>query len=171
MPASDPVTNLVYTISVPVQNVPDPDVLSAVSAVYPVFASVWSDDGSDLGRQASRIADLFERCAIGWAAANWNGDPRLVMDAGGGDFTPTIWGNVVLRAIKLTTPPLLEPADAPASLAATQADGPTLSRLSTSGNFILDESGRAIVLRGITVVGLDTAAPASGQTLGGCAFD
>ena len=161
----DPVTNLVYTISVSVQNAPDPDVLSAVSAVYPVFASVWSDDGSDLGRQASRIADLFERCAIGWAAANWNSDPRLVMDAGGGDFTPTIWGNVVLRAIKLTTPPLLEPADAPASLAVTQAEGPTLSRLSTSGNFILDESGQTIVLRGITVVGLDTAAPASGQTL------
>ena len=161
----DPVTNLVYTISVSVQNAPDPDVLSAVSAVYPVFASVWSDDGSDLGRQASRIADLFERCAIGWAAANWNSDPRLVMDAGGGDFTPTIWGNVVLRAIKLPTPPLLEPADAPASLAVTQAEGPTLSRLSTSGNFILDESGQTIVLRGITVVGLDAAAPASGQTL------
>ena len=161
----DPVTNLVYTISVSLKNAPDPDVLSAVSAVYPVFASMWSDDGSDLGRQASRIADLFERCAIGWAAANWNSDPRLVMDAGGGDFTPTIWGNVVLRAIKLTTPPLLEPADAPASLAVVQAEGPTLSRLSTSGNFILDESGQTIVLRGITVVGLDTAAPASGQTL------
>ena len=161
----DPVTNLAYTISVSVQNVPDPDVLSAVSAVYPVFASVWSDDGSDLGRQASRIADLFERCAIGWAAANWNSDPRLVMDAGGGDFTATIWGNVVLRAIKLTTPPLLEPADAPASLAVAQAEGPRLSRVSTSGNFILDESGQTIVLRGITVVGLDTAVPASGQTL------
>jgi hypothetical protein len=161
----DPVTNLVYTMSVSVQNAPDPDVLSAVSSVYPVFVSAWSNDGSDLGRQTSRIADLFERCAIGWAAANWNSDPRLVIDAGGGDFTPTIWGNVVLRAIKLTTAPLLEAADVPASLAVAQAEGPALSRLSTSGNFILDESGQTIVLRGVTVVGLDTAAPASGQTL------
>jgi Cellulase (glycosyl hydrolase family 5) len=161
--SGDPVSNLVYTIAVSVQSVPNPEVLSAVSSVYPVFASVWADDGSDLGRQASRIADLFERCGIGWAAANWNSDPRLVMDAGGGDFTPTIWGNVVLRAIKLTAPPLLEPADAPASLATVRAAGPKLSRLSTSGNFILNDSGRAIGLRGVTVAGLDTVAPASGQ--------
>jgi len=163
--SGDPLLNLVYTIAVSVQNVANPDVLSAVSAAYPVFASVWADDGSDLGRQASRVADLFERCGIGWAAANWNSDPRLVTDATGGDFTPTIWGNVVLRAIKLTAPPLLEPADVPASLATVRAEIPKLSRLATSGNFILDESGRAIALRGVTVVGLDTAAPASGQTL------
>jgi len=161
----DPVPNLVYTIAVSVQSVPNPDVLSAVSAAHPVFASVWSDDGSDLGRQASRIADLFERCGIGWAAANWNSYPRLVMNAPGGDFNPTIWGNVVLRAIKLTAPPLLEPADAPASLATVRAETPKLSRLSTSNNFILDESGKAIALRGATIAGLDTAAPASGQTL------
>ena len=163
--SGDPVPNVVYTIAVSVESVPNPDVLSAVSAVYPLFASAWTDDGSDLGRQASRIADLFERCGIGWAAANWNGDPRLVMNAAGGDFTPTLWGNVVLRAMKLITPPLFQPADAPASLATVRAESPKLSRISTSGNFVFDESGEAIGLRGVTIVGLDTAAPASGQTL------
>ena len=162
--SGNPLPNLVYTIAVSVQSVANPDVLSAVSGAYPVFASSWSDDGSDLGRQASRVADLFERCGIGWAAANWNSDPQLVMDAAGGDFSPTIWGNVVLRAIKLTTPPLLEPADAAASLATMRAEGPRLSRLSTSGNFILDDSDETIALRGVTVIGLDTVVPASGQT-------
>jgi len=162
--SNDPIPNLVYTIAVSVQSVPNPEVLSAVSAAYPVFAS-WSDDGSDLGRQASRVADLFERCGIGWAAANWNNDPRLVTDAAARDFTPTIWGNVMLRALKLTPLPLFEPADAPASLATIRAEVPKLSPLSTSGNFIVDDSGQTIVLRGAAVVGLDSVAPGSGQTL------
>ena len=163
--AGNLLTNLVYTIAVSVQSVPNPAVLSAVAGIYPVFASAWSDDGSDLGRQASRVADLFERCGIGWAAANWNSNPRLVTDAAAGDFSPTIWGNVVLRAMRLTAPPLLEPADAAASLATMRAEGPRPSRLSTSGNFILDDAGKTIALRGVTVVGLDTVAPPSGETL------
>jgi len=162
--SGDPVSNLVYTIAVSVQSVPNPDVLGAVSAAYPVFAS-WSDDGSDLGRQSSRVADLFERCGIGWAAANWNSDPRLVSDAAGQDFSPTIWGNVVLRGIKLTAPPLFEPADAPPPLSTIRAEERKLPRLSTSGGFILDDSGDAIALRGVTVSGLDSAAPGPGQTV------
>ena len=161
----DPVPNIVYTIAVSAQNVPNQDVLSAVSSSYPVFASVWSDDGTDLGRLSSHVADLFERYGIGWSAANWNADPRLVADAAGQDFTPTIWGNVAQRALKLTVPPLLEPSDAPASLSALRAANPKLAQLTTSGSFIVGGDGKAISLRGVTVVGLDTAAPASGQTL------
>jgi Cellulase (glycosyl hydrolase family 5) len=160
-----PAQNVVYAIAASAQNVPNPDLLTAVSSAYPVFASAWSDDGSDLGRQASHVADLFERCGIGWAAANWNNAPALVMDAAGGDFTPTIWGDVVQRAIKLTAPPLLEPADAPVSLSTLRAGSPRPSRLSTLGNFILNDSRVAIALRGVTVAGMDIVALASGQTL------
>ena len=160
----EPIPNIVYTIAVSSQNMANTDALNAAAA-YPVFASVWSDDGSDLGRMASHIADLFERCGIGWAAANWNADPRLVADAADHDFTPSVWGHVVQRTMKLTVPPLLEPSDAMGTLSALQAENPSLSRLTTSGNFILDENSNAIALRGVTVVGLDTAAPASGQTL------
>jgi hypothetical protein len=160
----DAVPSVVYTITVSVQSVPNPDVLAAVSAAHPVFAS-WSDDGSDLGRQSSRVADLFERCGIGWAATNWNSDPRLVSDAAGHDFSPTIWGNVALRAIKLTAPPRFEPADAPPPLATIRAEDRKLPRLSTSGNFILDDTGNTIALRGVTVTGLDSAVPGLGQTL------
>jgi hypothetical protein len=160
-----PVPNIVYTIAVLSQNTANTDALSMTTAVYPLFASVWSDDGSDVGRMASHIAEVLERYGIGWAAANWNADPQLVADAAGHDFTPTVWGNVAQGAIKLTTPPLLEPADAPAPLSALSTEGPALPRLKTSGNFILNDAGVAIALRGVTVTGLDTAAPMSGQTV------
>jgi Cellulase (glycosyl hydrolase family 5) len=164
-PSGEAVPNIVYTIAVSSQNMANTDSLSATAAAYPVFASVWSDDGSDLGRLASRIADLFERYGIGWAAANWNAVPGLVADAAGHDFTPTVWGHVAQGAIKLTVPPLLEPSDAAASLSTLQMQNPKPSRLTTSGNFILDENRNAIALRGVSVVGLDTGAPATGQTL------
>jgi len=161
----EPMPNIVYTIAVSSQNMANTDALNATAAAYPVFASVWSDDGSDVGRMASHIADLFERYGIGWAAANWNAAPGLVTDAVGHDFTPTVWGHVVQGAIQLTAPPLLEPSDAAPSLAALQTENPKLSRFTTSGNFILDQNGNAIALRGVSVVGLDTAAPPTGQTL------
>jgi len=88
-----------------------------------------------------------------------------VINAGEGDFTPTIWGNVVLRAVKLTKPPLLETADAAASLSTLRVEFAKPLRLGTSGNFIVDDDGNAIALRGITVAGLDGVAPASGQTV------
>ena len=161
----NPVANLVYTIGVQGQSILNPDLLAAVSSRFPVFASVWSDDGSDLGRQASRVADLFERFGIGWAAGNWNGDSALVANAANGDFSPTIWGDVVLRAIKLTTPPLLEPAAANASLSMLRAESSIPPQLATSGNFILNSSKNAVALRGVNVVGIDTAAPAASETL------
>ncbi len=161
----EPVPNIVYTIAISSQNMANTDSLSATATSYPVFASVWSDDGSDVGRMASHIADLLERSGIGWAAANWNADPGLVANAAGHDFTPTVWGHVAQGAMQLTAPPLLEPSDAAPSLSSLQTENPKLSRLTTSGNFILDQNNHAIALRGVSVVGLDTAAPASGQTL------
>ncbi len=161
----EPLSNLVYTIAVSSQNMANTDSLSATAAAYPMFGSVWSDDGSDLGRMASHIADLFERYGIGWAAANWNADPRLVTDAAGHDFAPTVWGRVAQRAMKLTVPPLLEPSDAMGSLSDLQAENRKPSRLATSGNFIVDENDNAVALRGVSILGLDTVAPAPGQTL------
>jgi len=160
-----PIANLVYTVAVPAESVLNPDQLTAASSSYPLFASVWSDDGADLGRISAHVASLFERCGIGWAAANWNADPFLVSNAAGLDFTPTLWGNVVLNAAGLSSPLMLEPADAPASLSAIRAGFSKLSLLTTAGNSIVDRNGNAVALRGVTVAGLDTAALAPGQTL------
>ena len=160
-----PTANLVYTIAVPAENVLNPAQLAAATSSYPLFASVWSDDGADLGRISAHVAELFERCGIGWAAANWNADPALVANAVGLDFTPTLWGNVVLNAAGLSSPLMLEPADAPASLSAIRAEFSKPSLLTTSGNSVVDRNGNAVTLRGVTVAGLDTVALASGQTL------
>jgi hypothetical protein len=160
-----PTSNLVYTIAVTSENVPNPAQLCAVSSTYPLFASVWSDDGTDLGRMSAHVADLFERCAIGWAASSWNADPCLVADAAGHDFTPTVWGHVVQRAASLLSQPMLEPADAPASLSTIRAEPSKTPQLTTAGNSVVKEHGSAILLRGVTVAGLDTAALAPGQSL------
>jgi hypothetical protein len=108
----DPVFNIVYTIGVSSESPPNPDdgALRTLCDSWPVFASGWSDGaGPDLGRLAGFVADLLARYGIGFAAANWNAEPRLVADASNGDFTPTAWGLVVQRALTLPVRPLLKP--------------------------------------------------------------
>jgi hypothetical protein len=107
--ASSAFFNVVYTIGVSPQSSPSPDDgnLRTLAESYPVFASLWSDDGSDFGRSPARVADFFSRHGIGWAASNWNADPRLVNDAAGHDFSPTGWGLVVGRALGQPVRPLL----------------------------------------------------------------
>jgi hypothetical protein len=115
-PTGEPVFNLVYTISVSPQSPPDQDdgQLRALAESYPVFASEWSDDNVNLGRSSSRIADLFDRYGIGWAAANWNGEPRLVTDSINHDFSATGWGLIAERAFKMPVKPLLKRLGGPA---------------------------------------------------------
>jgi Cellulase (glycosyl hydrolase family 5) len=160
-----PAPNIVYTIAVPADFGAVQEQLSTVSDSYPLFASVWSDDGTDSGRLATYIAALFERYGIGWAAANWNSAPALVANAAGHDFTPTAWGAVARWAYSLPVRPLLEPAGAAMSLSTMRAaDGPMPS-LSVAKNSIVDDAGNRVSLRGVTVAGLDSASVPPTQTL------
>lgn len=103
--------NMVYTIDVSPAHHPIPEDgdLRALTESYPVFASEWSNGGTDFGRLSGYVADLLDRYGIGWAAANWNADPRLVADAAHHDFTPTGWGLIVQRALTLPARQLLKP--------------------------------------------------------------
>ncbi|HEV2494498.1 MAG TPA: cellulase family glycosylhydrolase [Terriglobia bacterium] len=109
--------NIVYTIDVSPEHHPSPDdgELRALVESYPVFASEWSNGGTDFGRLSGYVADLLDRYGIGWAAANWNADPRLVGDAAHHDFTPTGWGLIVQRSLMLPARPLLKPFGAAAA--------------------------------------------------------
>lgn len=57
------------------------------------------------------------------------------------------------------------PATTPAAVQPSAELPDTLLWLRTQDGFVVDEMGTAISLRGVTVAGLDTAAPADGQTL------
>jgi transposase InsO family protein len=161
----DPVWNVVYTIAVSTQRLPDPDdgQFRALAESYPVFVSMWSDDGADFGRLSAHAADLFERYGIGWAASSWNADPRLVVDAVNHDFTPTGWGLIAQRALARSAVTAFKPSGAVAESVFT-AHGPELVHLKTIGNFIVDENDDPVTLRGVTIRGLDAVAPASDQT-------
>lgn len=115
--------NIVYTINVSPAHHPLPDDgdLRALTESYPVFAAEWSNGETDFGRLSGYVADLLERYGIGWAAANWNADPRLVVDAAHHDFTPTGWGLIVQRALTLPARPLLKPFRATAAGSTVQA--------------------------------------------------
>ncbi len=164
-PSGDPFSNVVYTIAVSNTSLLDPSdgQLGGLAQSYPVFASMWSDDGTDLWRSSGHAADLFERCGIGWAAANWNAAPLLVADAANDDFTPTGWGVVAQRALAMSAVDAYQPASATSQSIFT-THGPALHELKTSGSFLVDENNNPVNLRGVTVQGLDTIAPASGQT-------
>lgn len=105
----DPVFNMVYTLEVSDLLLPDPDdaQLRALATSYPVFASPWSDAAADFGRSAEQTSNLFSRYGMGWIAANWNAEPRLVPDAAAHDFAPTRWGLIVQRALTQPVKPLL----------------------------------------------------------------
>jgi Cellulase (glycosyl hydrolase family 5) len=114
-PTGDPVFNLVYTIDVSPSTAPRPDdgALSAVAQSYPLFASTWSEDGD--GRLGPYVADLFGRYGIGWAASNWNAEPRLIADAATHEFAATGWGLVASRAAAFPVRPLRQPIGYPGS--------------------------------------------------------
>jgi Cellulase (glycosyl hydrolase family 5) len=105
-PTGDAVFNVVYTVDVSPSSAPRPDDggLSSFAQLYPVFASTWSEDGD--GRLGPYVADLFGRYGIGWAASNWNAEPRLIADAANHDFTATGWGLVASRAAASPVRPL-----------------------------------------------------------------
>jgi len=105
----NPIYNILYTIRLTpsVMNTTNRQSLHTVSETYPLFVSEWSDGGPDFGRSSAFAADLIERLAAGWAAANWNAEPRLVTDASAHRFSATRWGMLVQRAIAQPVRPLL----------------------------------------------------------------
>jgi hypothetical protein len=107
----DPVHNLVYTIRLTPQllSMVDRPQLETLANAYPVFASQWSDGGADFGRASELASALLQRYGIGWASANWNAAPRLVVDAAAHRFAPTRWGLVAQRALALPVKPMLTP--------------------------------------------------------------
>jgi hypothetical protein len=105
----DPLYNLVYTIdlSPALLGTVDRQGLAALAQSYPVFAAGWSDGGADFGRSSELAADMIERFGLGWAAANWNSEPRLVLNAAARQFAPTRWGRQAQRLLAQPVPPLL----------------------------------------------------------------
>jgi Cellulase (glycosyl hydrolase family 5) len=107
----EPVHNVVYTIRAIPDRSPildDPD-FQSFTRLFPVFASVWSDGGSDFGRSSEAAALLFNRHGIGWSAASWNANPRLVEDAATHKYAATRFGLGVRRALALPVRPQLTP--------------------------------------------------------------
>jgi hypothetical protein len=107
----DPVHDLVYTIRVipdlsPLRDDPE---FQSFARSFPIFASVWSGGGSDLGRSSDVAVSTFNRLGIGWAASSWNSEPRLVVDAARHRYTPTPFGLTVRRALALPPRPQLSP--------------------------------------------------------------
>jgi hypothetical protein len=108
----DPTPNIVYTLSMASGqqlSLANESALAKLSQSFPVFASDWSAfTAGDIDRSAERAANLFCRYGIGWAAANWNAEPTLVIDAAAHNFVSTRWGNSVQRALTLPTKELLD---------------------------------------------------------------
>jgi hypothetical protein len=108
----DPTPNIVYTLGMSSDqqlSLANETALAKLSQSFPVFASDWSTSSAgDLDRSAESAANLFSRYGIGWAAASWNAEPTLVIDAAAHNFVSTRWGNSVQRAM---TPPVKEPLD------------------------------------------------------------
>ena len=106
-----PAPNLVYTLRFTPRQSPasaDPR-FRGFAQSFPVFASEWSDTGADLGRSSEAAGLLFDRYGIGWTAANWNAEPRLVHNAAARNFTETRFGRLVRRTLASPLPPNLTP--------------------------------------------------------------
>jgi hypothetical protein len=109
-PTGAPIFNVVYTVNISPQNPPGPDdgPLASFADANPVFVSAWSDDAGNPSRLSPYLGDFFGRHSMGFTAANWNADPRLVTDAIHHDFTATSWGLIAGRAATLPVRPLLK---------------------------------------------------------------
>jgi hypothetical protein len=107
----DAIYNLVYTMRLTPQlmNTVDRLSLQALAQNYPVFVSEWSDSGPDFGRSSALSAELIASCTVGWAAANWNAEPRLVFNAAAHEFSATRWGMEAQRGLAQPVRPLLMP--------------------------------------------------------------
>ena len=103
----DPAPNVVYTIAVDPAHPPNgADArLAEWTDSFPLVACPWSNGGPPFDRASELAADFFSRYGLGWIASSWNVAPRLVVDAAGGDLTPTAWGLTVRRAVALPTRP------------------------------------------------------------------
>jgi len=110
-PTGAPIFNLVYTVNVSAESTPglNEDLVASFADVYPVFASTWSDNADNPSRVSPYLGDFFGRHNIGWAAASWNADPKLVSDAVNHDFSATGWGLIAGRAATLPVQPYLKP--------------------------------------------------------------
>jgi hypothetical protein len=110
----DPVHNVIYTVKFEAGRSPAASDarFHAFAQTYPLLAATWSNGGSDFGRSAERAGQLFNRYGMGWVAAHWNAEPRLVRGAPQGDFTPTRFGLDALRALALPVRLALPPAAA-----------------------------------------------------------
>ncbi len=109
--SGDPIYNLVYTLRLApsVMNTVKRESLRILSESSPLFVSDWSDGGPDFGRSSTLAADLIVRMRAGWAAANWNSEPSLVLNAAAHKFAATRWGMVVQRTLAQPVRPLLIP--------------------------------------------------------------
>jgi hypothetical protein len=108
-----PIPNVAYTVNVSPQSPPGADdgPVAALADKSPVFA-LWSDDADSPSRLSPRAAEFFSRHNIHWAAANWNADPRLVVDSVHSDLSETSWGLIAKRAAMLPPRVPLTPLDA-----------------------------------------------------------
>jgi len=106
-----PAPNLVYTLRfTPRQSPASADLrFRGFAQSFPVFASEWSDTGADLGRSSEAAGLLFDRYGMGWTAANWNAEPRLVQNAAARNFTETRFGRLVRRTLASPLPLNLTP--------------------------------------------------------------
>jgi Cellulase (glycosyl hydrolase family 5) len=100
-----PAPNIVYTIGAPATAGVYPlDRLSSFAHRFPLFISTWADVDDPLGRLAETTGRLASSLGLGFAASSWTEDPRLVLDVDNHRYTPTRFGNAVLRALALPTP-------------------------------------------------------------------
>lgn len=95
--------NLVYSADLP----PDSFSAEGISRLrvlahrVPVFSACWCGGAVESARLAHSITSLQQRLGSGYAAFNWNADPRVVTDAAADQFTPTPPGLIVRRALLL----------------------------------------------------------------------
>jgi hypothetical protein len=101
----EPLFNIVYTVRVsprPLQAGFDA-AFQGFADSYPIFVSEWTATGPDWERVQELAASEFASYGLGWAASNWNAEPRLVVNSLKHDFTLTRSGSVVRRAMALPT--------------------------------------------------------------------
>ena len=116
--AGDPIPNLVYAAHLtPRKSAPWP-AIQALGRRHPVFVTEWGGSDADL-TWGERTALALRAAGIGWTAAHWNAEPRLVSRVND-RLVPTRFGMVVQRAFALAASDSIAPRS-PAAPAAAQA--------------------------------------------------